>query len=337
MTKTILVGIATLCLSAVIALASEGGPNSAVLSAVALEPGSQASTDGLRMREHAAASELTVAIVPIAPEFRYYAEMSDGATERAEVAGVEVIVDGPTGSGDNVIHADILAEMSERDDVDAIILSLRDAEIAAPAIEQAVESGILVVLANADFTSFPTPIHAVVGYHQVEANEAMGRFAADLIEDGEQIALVGGAPGYHAERAARGFTRGLGGDAEMIVFQTNGRWNVDGGRAAGKAILTEHPGVDLVWAANDNMIMGVADALEAEGRDNVILLGRDGDPTAIAMVESGILTATVDTDPYGIGHTAMDVVLAVFEGAFGGGYVPTSTKIIANDAVPGGN
>ena len=334
MTKTMLVGISALCLSVPTALASEGGSNRAILSAVALEPGSQASTDGLRMRAHAAASELTVAIVPIAPEFRYYAEMSDGATERAEAAGVEVIVDGPTGAGDNAIHADILAAMSARDDVDAIILSLRDAEIAAPAIERAVESGILVILANADFTSFPTPIHAVVGYHQVEANEAMGRFAADLIEDGEQIALVGGAPGYHAERAARGFTQGLGGDAEMVVFQASGGWNVEGGRAAGEAILTEHPEVDLIWAANDNMIMGVADALEAEGRDNVILLGRDGDPTAIAMVESGVLTATVGTDPYGIGQTAMEVVLAVFERAFDGGYVPTSTKIIASGAVP---
>lgn len=77
--------------------------------------------------------------------------------------GVEVIIDGSVGSGDNKIRAEIIAEMSERDDVDAIILSLRDAEIAAPAIAQAVESGILVVLANADFTSFPTPIHAVVG------------------------------------------------------------------------------------------------------------------------------------------------------------------------------
>ncbi|MEO1016418.1 MAG: sugar ABC transporter substrate-binding protein [Pseudomonadota bacterium] len=297
----------------------------------ALDAGTQAPTAGLRLRAHEAVSELTIAVVPIAPEFRYYAEMSAGALERAQAAGATVIVDGPPGNGDDAVHAEILGQMAEREDIDAIILSLRDAAAAAPAIERAVENGIFVVLANADFTSFPTQIHAVVGYHQVNANAEMGRFASGLIDPGDQVAIVGGEPGYHSERAVRGFSEGLGTEADAIAFETSGGWNVDGGRAAGEEILAALPDVDLIWAANDNMIMGVADALDSQGRDDVILLGRDGDPTAIDMVEGGRLMATVDTDPHGIGARALEVVLAAFSDEFKGGYVPTSTSIVAHE------
>ena len=301
-----------------------------VSAAVPLDPRSQAPLADLRGHGLPADATIRIAFVPVAPEFTYYASMGEGVEAEARQAGIDVVIAGPSGSGDNTIHVEILEQIVARSDVHGLIVAVRDAALAAPVLRRAVEAGIVVVVANSDLHTFPTPIHAVVGYSQYEANRAMAHYAGQITAGRPtRVGVIEGAPGYHSTEAVAGFRDGLTEHNHLtVVASHSGDWSVDSGRAAAETLLHEHPGIDLIWAANDNMIMGAREAAEAAGRSDLILLGRDGDPVALQMIAAGRLTATNDTDPAAIGAASARVVIEALAGGFDGGFVETPTVVI---------
>ncbi len=302
----------------------------AVVASAPLEAGVQAGFEGLRGSGDHHEGRIRIAYVPIAPEFTYYRTMEAGVIEAASAADVDVLTAGPPGSGDNQEHVEILEQIIAMPDVHGLIVAVRDAELAAPVLRRAVEAGIVVVITNSDLRAFPTAVHAVVGYSQRGANRAMGAHVAKLLGDASaEVALIEGAPGYHSTEAVAGFREGLRAAAgARVVGSRSGGWSIDGGRDAAQALLAEHPNLAVIWAANDNMIMGALQAAEAAGRSELMLLGRDGDPDAIELIRERRLTATADTDPAAMGATSVAVIVEALAGRFHGGFVETPTHII---------
>ena len=74
--------------------------------------------------------------------------------------------------------------------------------------------------------------------------------------------------------------------------------------------------------------MGTAMASKALGKDNLLLLGNDGDTAGLEAINDGSVTATVDTTPFVMGQIALQVVLDIFNQKFQGGFVETPTTIV---------
>lgn len=309
----------------VFAVARAATPSVAVKYAapVPLGSGSQAGFANLRK-----SSAVRVAFMPIAPEFSYYAAMRRGVEEIARRNGVETFTKGPSGSGDNNVHVRMMDEVINQD-ISALIVAVRDATLAAPVIRRAVDRGIVVVVVNSDLRNFPTPVHAVVGYSNRRANRAMGEYAVRLIQ-GRQTAvgIIEGAPGYHSTEVVKGFYEGIRNGSLKVVASSSGGWSLPGGEEAARAMLQDHPKIGLVFAANDNMIVGALRAAQRLSRSNLILLGRDGDPNVLHEIKNGTITATTDTAPLRMGQIAMQVTLDALNRRFRGGFVETPTAII---------
>lgn len=288
---------------------------------VPLTAGSQARFDNLRDR-----GTIRVAFMPIAPEFNYYDRMGKGIEQIAQQNGVEAFTEGPPGSGDNNIHLEMMRQVVLQEDVNAIIIAVRDADLVAPVVRHAVEAGIVVIVANSDLKSFPAPVHAVVAYVNYTANKAMGKYAVKLAQGQPlQIGAIEGAPGYHSTQAVTGFLEGIRDSHLEVVSRMSGEWSVCGGKIAATSMLQAHPNIGLIWAANDNMIIGAARVTE---RRNLILLGRDGDRNALKQIAAGKISATTDTNPFGMGEVAMQIVLDAIDGYFRGGFVEQPTTIV---------
>ena len=90
-------------------------------------------------------------------------------------------------------------------------------------------------------------------------------------------------------------------------------------------ILRAHPEINLIFAANDYMIMGAEKAANSLGQKDLILLGNDGDTAALEEIAAGTITATVNTTPYLMGRIALQVALNGLHGKFSGGCVETQT------------
>jgi ribose transport system substrate-binding protein len=269
-----------------------------------------------------------IAYMPPATEFNYYIAIGEGIKSVAKDAGVDVFMLAPQ-SG-----ADINGQMGMIQDVltqgvDAIIFGTHDEAAAAPLLKQAVDKGIAVIMINSDIANFPTPIHGVVGYSQRNGTHAMGNWAVAKYGDKPlNVGIIEGQPGYHTTERVGGFLDGIKGNANFnVVASIDGKWNVEGGNVAGMDLLQSHPDLDMIFAANDYMIIGAALAAKALGRSDLILLGNDGDTSGLEEIAAGNITATVNTAPFMMGKAAMNVTLDALKGTFAGGWVETPTSI----------
>lgn len=278
--------------------------------------------------------DLRIAYMPPATEFNYYIAIGEGIKAEAAKAGVEVFMLAPQSGSDINGQMGMIQDVITQD-VDAIILSTHDEAAAAPLVTRAVESGIAVVIVNSDIGNFPTPVHAVVGYSQRKGTHKMGEYLVEKAGGEEmQVGVIEGLPGYHSTERVGGFLDGIeGADNIEVVASVAGGWNVEGGNTAGMDLLQAHPDIDVLFAANDYMIMGAALAAKALGKSEPVLLGNDGDTAALEEIAGGNVTATVNTTPFVMGEIALQVALDVLDGKFGGGFVETPTTIVDKDNV----
>ncbi|MFN3227057.1 MAG: sugar ABC transporter substrate-binding protein [Hyphomicrobiales bacterium] len=291
---------------------------------VPLMEGAQAPIDAITPRNET----FRIAYMPPATEFNYYIAIGEGINLVAEQEGVEVFMLAPQSGADINGQMGMIQDVLTQD-VDAIIFGTHDEFAAAPLIERAVDQGIAVVMINSDIPNFPTPIHGVVGYSQRNGTHAMADWAIEQY-GGEplKVGIIEGQPGYHSTERVGGFLDGIeGNDNFEVVVSIDGKWNVEGGNTAGMDILQSHPDLDLIFAANDYMIIGASFAAKALGRDDIVLLGNDGDTSGLEEIVAGNVTATVNTSPYLMGQAAMHATLDALEGTFPGGWIETPTSI----------
>jgi ABC-type sugar transport system substrate-binding protein len=151
-------------------------------------------------------------------------------------------------------------------------------------------------------------------------NLAAGRLAADAmarsVDGGAGVAVIGGIPGdATSEARIRGFTDGAGGRFTVAHIAAA---DFDRGRArlVTEELLRSGPPIRGVFAVNDQMALGTADAVSAarEGRSSVAVIGVDGIPEALDAVKRGALAATVAQYPSTMGQLGLEACVATLRG-----------------------
>jgi ribose transport system substrate-binding protein len=156
-----------------------------------------------------------------------------------------------------------------------------------------------------------------VGYSQRNGTHALADWAIETFGDEPlKVGIIEGQPGYHStERVSAGsLTASKAMTTSKSLSQSTASWNVEGGNTAGMDILQSHPDVDMIFAANDYMIIGASLAAKALGRSDIVLLGNDGDTSGLEEIAAGKVTATVNTSPFLMGKAAMHATIDALEG-----------------------
>lgn len=311
----------------VVALATAAGAQE-YPTPVPLAEGAQAPIDAITPHNET----FRIAYMPPATEFNYYIAIGEGIKLVAEQEGVEVFMLAPQSGADINGQMGMIQDVLTQD-VDAIIFGTHDEFAAAPLIERAVDQGIAVLMINSDIPNFPTPIHGVVGYSQRNGTHAMADWAIETYGDEPlRVGIIEGQPGYHSTERVGGFLDGIEGNENFeVVVSIDGGWNVEGGNTAGMDILQSHPDLDMIFAANDYMIIGASFAARALGQSEIVLLGNDGDTSGLEEIAAGNVTATVNTSPFLMGQAAMHATLDALQGTYPGGWIETPTSIEDHD------
>ena len=270
---------------------------------------------------------MRVAYLPPATEFNYYLDIAKGIAEEAKQHNIDTFLLAPQLDNPKQQLAMLQRVISEQ--VDAIILSTHDEELLAPAIEDAIDKGIVVIIVNSDTRKFAVPVHAIVGYPQRKGTFELGRYAATrLSRETTLVGIIEGEPGYHSQERVLGFEQAIKDTFLHVATKKNGHWNTEGGFAATLALLKTEPEIGLIFATNDFEILGAAAALATLGREDVILLGNDGVQDALTAINNNRLQATVYTNPKLMGRIALQASLNIRAGYFNGGYIETSIDIV---------
>jgi ribose transport system substrate-binding protein len=296
-------------------------------AAVPLATGAQAECTGLAYQS---GEKPRIAYMPPATEFPYYMAIGEGIKALAATAGVDSFTLAPQSGADINGQMGMIQDVISQE-VDAIILSTHDEGAAAPLVRRAVDQGIAVIIVNSDILDFPSPVQGVVGYRQRAGTDKLGQYAIEAAAGKSfKVGIIEGQPGYHSTERVGGFLDAIKTAASFeVVASVVGGWNVDGGNTAGTDLLQANPDVTMMFAANDYMIQGAAKAAKALGRTDLILYGNDGDTNSgLEPIAAGEITATVDTTPFAMGETALQVTLDCLSGTFTGGYVETPVQIV---------
>ena len=101
---------------------------------------------------------------------------------------------------------------------------------------------------------------------------------------------------------------------EIVVEQDN-NYITETAQAWAEGLMTSHPEVDVVFCGNDDMAMGVANAIDAVGRTGeIVVLGTDGQDVGLSLMQEGKMAATVRMNVMEIGVAMADSMIQCLKG-----------------------
>ncbi|UOG77097.1 substrate-binding domain-containing protein [Hymenobacter tibetensis] len=190
-----------------------------------------------------------------------------------------------------------------RTDIDLLIVSPYEAAPLTPAVEEAFQRGVPVLLLDRRINS--DKYTAYVGGDNQEVGQLAARFATRLLHQQGNIIEILGLPGSSAASGRhQGFIRALAASPGVhVVSQINGTWQKADLKPALKAALKAHPEVTLIFSHNDGMARGAYEVCQELGlTKQVRIIGVDGlvgKGRGLDLVQQGVLAATVQYTPGG--------------------------------------
>ena len=202
---------------------------------------------------------------------------------------------------------------------DAIMVVPVDTAAMGPITDAVTAAGIPLVYVNRNPFGTDNPPEGVyyVGSQEIVAGKLQGEFLVGAMgETGGVGILMGILSNEGAVKRTEGNETVLKDYPGIkILAKETGEWQYDKGMAITENWLTAY-GTELtaILANNDGMAIGALQALTAAGRDDVIVVGVDAIPDAVALVAEGKLDATVLQDANGQGAGGVDVAAKVLGG-----------------------
>ena len=240
--------------------------------------------------------------------------MKAGCDAAAAELGVEVSVVGPGAESD--IEGQVAQiEQQIGAGCDAIICAPNDAGAAANALQAALDQGIPVLSVDTDVgiegqTTF-------VGTSNVDAAYEGGKWAIGQAGDGAKAVIIYGQEGDNTSNMRReGYQKDCDEAGVKVLATLSGQNTTDGATKTMEDMLSAHPGeIDIVLCHNDDTAIGAMNACKNAGVSDVIIVGFDGNASAVDLILAGdLIKATVAQQPYEMGYQAVEAAVEVLNG-----------------------
>jgi ABC-type sugar transport system substrate-binding protein len=247
----------------------------------------------------------------------FFAAMRDGLVETGRRQGVRLDLAAATDLQDTAGQAAKLEALASDHNACYVVNPISQTNL-IPALSH-LAKGAPIVNIDSPVGSSAAAVGVKITSYIGTDNLAAGRLAANamaaLVDEGARVGVIAGIPG-DATSAARitGFQQGARGRFE--VSQTvSADFDREKATLAAEDLLQTDPGLSGIFAVNDEMALGVTQAVHAAGRTGeVAVIGVDGIRQALAAVKSGALSATVAQYPFTIGQLAVEACVAAVQG-----------------------
>jgi ribose transport system substrate-binding protein len=224
--------------------------------------------------------------------------ITDNARKEAEELGVELVLsEGTNDSASQVSQVETL--ISQKPDV--LVILPHEGGPLTPVAQKAMQSGIPVVNVDREFTT-PAAYRTWIGGD----NYGIGKSAADLIANelkcqGNVVEIQGVAGISVTEQRTKGFTDGIkrcNGGIKIVASQP-ADFLPDKGLQVMETILQGQRNIDAVYTHDDDMAMGVVQAIRnANRQDEMFVTGAGGSKDAMNLIaEGGLYRATFLYNP----------------------------------------
>ncbi|EHS57777.1 D-allose transporter substrate-binding protein [Paenibacillus kribbensis] len=247
----------------------------------------------------------------------FWTQMRDGIKKEADEKGFDVEIfaaqDETDLQGQVKIFEDILSK-----DFDGVAVAPLTPVNMIPSIVQANNKGIYVV--NIDEKINMNELKNAGGYVLAFAtsdNEKIGAQGGKAIVDalgkqGGEVAIIEGKAGNASgESRKKGAESAFAAASQIkLVDSQPADWDRQKALDVAANLLQRYPNLKGIYAANDTMALAAQQAVENAGKkDQVVVVGTDGDQEARDSVAAGSLYATIAQDPAQIGITSLNKLI----------------------------
>lgn len=280
--------------------------------------------------EQDASQRHSVALVVKSTQSEFFRSVFAGAEAAAAEYNLELSIAGPETEEDYETQNRLIAE-AVRAGAEAIVFSAIDQEENAAAIDAAAQAGLQIVTIDSSVDS--DQVSTYIGTDNYAAGQMAARAALDGVEGELRVGIVN----YDA-RSANGQERERG---ALDAFADSGRARVESvintlaeaGRAQtdAAALLSAHPGINVLLAFNEPTSVGAAAAIDALGlAEGVYLVGFDSNIATVEGLQTGTVDALVVQNPYAMGYLGVESAYRLLTGQGGRveETVDTTTRVV---------
>ena len=203
--------------------------------------------------------------------------------------------------------------------VDAIVIAPADSRAMVRPLKKAMAAGIVVINFDVSLDAEAKKQQGIELAFVGPDNRGGAKLAGDALGkklgEGAKVVIIEGNPG--ADNANE---RRLGFEASVAEYKMNlldsrtAHWETEEANAVFSTMLTAHPDLQGVMAANDSMAIGVVKALESAGRKDIAVVGFDNIPAVGPMISDGRMLATVDQFGQAMAANSIDLALDIIAG-----------------------
>lgn len=197
--------------------------------------------------------------------------------------------------------------------IDALVVLPFESDPLVEPVRLAKEAGAFITVVDRGLPD--TSIQDVyVAGNNTELGAVSAEYFKTRLGDGDNIVILRGIPTVIDTERFDAFMAGIEGSGINVLDNQFANWNRDDGFEVMQDFLSRFPDIDGVWAQDDDIAMGVVEAVRQAGREGeMFIVGGAGMKDVIKGIIDGDELIPVDVlYPPAMIATAMDITVANF-------------------------
>lgn len=255
---------------------------------------------------------LRLAVVPKAVGFDFWQQVKTGAECAAsKQKQVTVQWDGVTAETDVTGQVNLLQNFITQG-VDGMVYAATDAKVLYQVTKQALNQKIPVVNIDSGTKPQPPNVPVFATDNVTSAQKVAGLLASKIGKQGGDIAFVPFQAGTVTnDQRQQGFKAGLAKHPELkLVATQSSQSDYNKALQVTEDILTAHPGIKGIFAANEPGVLGAAEAVRKAGKSGkVTIVGWDASPDEVKGVKNGVIDALIVQNPFRMGFDSVNAMV----------------------------
>ena len=257
-------------------------------------------------------AEIYVPIVSKGFQHQFWLAVKAGAEAKAEELNMEVNFIGP----ENESQVDKQIEMLQAEydkNPDAVCFAALDSVAALPLLEQMQADGIPVIAFDSGVEG-DIPV-TTAATDNVAAAALAAEKMAEMVGEGAQVGVI-----VHDQTSRTGIdrTEGFIAKAEELGLEIVGP-DFGGGDQLkstdlAKAMIQGNPDIAGFFGGNEGSAIGVVNAVNELGRDDITVIGYDSGIIQINAIKDGSMAGAVQQNPVGIGAKCVEAAAMALQG-----------------------
>ncbi|TCU35684.1 substrate-binding domain-containing protein [Rhizobium azibense] len=250
----------------------------------------------------------------------------------AEHPGLNVIV---KTSPDAASQANAVQDLATQG-IDALVILPSDPDPLVNAIKEIKDAGKFVALVDRSPSNNDDSVRDLyVAGNNPALGEVAGKYIKENTPDAE-VVVIRGLPIPIDQQRQDGFDKGIAGSNVKVLDRQYGNWNRDDAFKVMQDYLTKYQKIDVVWCQDDDMAVGVLQAIEQAKRTDIqYVVAGAGSKDMVKKVIDGDKLIPVDVlYPPAMVGTAMEMTAANFydQVPVRGTYILDATLITKDNA-----